>query len=259
MPRAKRKTKAKAKSKARSKARSKASSRRTSSRASSSTRTRKPKGTRTVNFKGVESGGARIPEGIYPVKVKAVDLRKGQESGAEYYNWEFRTHTPKNKSTHNKPLWFSTSLQEQALFNLRNTLECLGVEVPEGPYDIVPAELEGLECFAEVADETYEGRKRSRIIDLLPEDEGEEEPEGEEEEDVDVEEEEEEGEDEDEGEDLEPLSEDEVLEMSGKDLGETIEEYGLEVDLGDYKTLGKKRNAVLDALEEAGYIEEPED
>jgi hypothetical protein len=127
------------------------------------------------------------------------------------------------------------------------------VEVPDGTQYIVPSELEGLECFVEVADETYEGRKRTRIVDVLPED-AEEEPE-EEDERTEVEDEPEEP---DGGEDLDPLSEDEVLEMKTSDLEDVIEDYELDVDLGEYKTLGKKRNAVLDALEEAGYIEEPE-
>lgn len=274
------KDKAKAKSKTRSKAksRSKASTR---SKASSRGSTRKHRGSRTVNFKGVGDGFPLLDPGNYPVKVQKVEIKKGQDSGEEYYNWEFRTVTPKKKATHDKPLWYTTSLQPQALFNLRGLLETLGIEVPEGPYDIVPSELVGLECIGVVEHEKYRGETRARLVDFLPEDyeeeededddvevdddlddEDEDDDEEEEDEDEDYEEDEDEEDEEDEdedGEDLEPLTESEVFEMNAKQLKETIETYELDVDLSEYKTLGKKRSAVLDALEEEGYIEEEDE
>lgn len=54
----------------------------------------------------------------------------------------------------------------------------------------------------------------------------------------------------------ETVSEEEVMEMSEDDLEELIEKHELEVDIGEFKTLRKKQNAVIDALEEAGLIEE---
>ena len=46
-----------------------------------------------------------------------------------------------------------------------------------------------------------------------------------------------------------------VAEMNEDELEELIEEHELDVDLGDFRTLRKKRNAVIDAAEEADIIE----
>lgn len=52
------------------------------------------------------------------------------------------------------------------------------------------------------------------------------------------------------------LTEDEVNEMNEEELGDLIEQHDLDVDLDDHKTLRKKKVAVIDALQEAGLIEE---
>jgi hypothetical protein len=51
------------------------------------------------------------------------------------------------------------------------------------------------------------------------------------------------------------VSEDELNEMNEDELEDLIEQHDLDVDLADHKTLRKKRNAVLDALEEAGLLD----
>lgn len=51
------------------------------------------------------------------------------------------------------------------------------------------------------------------------------------------------------------ITEDELNEMNEEELEDLIEQHDLDVDLGDHKTLRKKRNAVLDALEEAGLLD----
>lgn len=50
-------------------------------------------------------------------------------------------------------------------------------------------------------------------------------------------------------------TEDEIQEMSEDELESVIEESGIEVDLDDYKTLRKKKNAVIDALTEADLLD----
>lgn len=52
------------------------------------------------------------------------------------------------------------------------------------------------------------------------------------------------------------VSSDDIQGMSEDDLEELIEEHELDVDLDDYRTLKKKRNAVIDALEEGDLIED---
>lgn len=55
---------------------------------------------------------------------------------------------------------------------------------------------------------------------------------------------------------LPKLSSDAVQEMDEDDLQETIDDYGLDVDLDDYKTLRKKAAAVVDALEAEDMIDD---
>lgn len=52
------------------------------------------------------------------------------------------------------------------------------------------------------------------------------------------------------------VTEDEVQEMSEEELEDLIEQHDLDVDLDEYKTLRKKKVAVIDALTEAGILEE---
>ena len=50
-------------------------------------------------------------------------------------------------------------------------------------------------------------------------------------------------------------SEDDIQEMSEDELESVIEESGVEVDLDEFKTLRKKKNAVIDALTEADLLD----
>lgn len=51
------------------------------------------------------------------------------------------------------------------------------------------------------------------------------------------------------------LTEDEVQEMSEEELEDLIEQHELDVDLDDFKTLRRKKNAVIDALTENDLLE----
>lgn len=51
-------------------------------------------------------------------------------------------------------------------------------------------------------------------------------------------------------------SSDDVMEMSEEELEEVVETAELDVDLDDHKTLRKKKNAVIDALQEAGVLDD---
>jgi len=54
----------------------------------------------------------------------------------------------------------------------------------------------------------------------------------------------------------EGFSEDAIQEMSEEQLEEVVEDHKLDVDLDKFKTLRKKQNAVIDALEAEGLIED---
>jgi hypothetical protein len=53
----------------------------------------------------------------------------------------------------------------------------------------------------------------------------------------------------------ESITEDEVQDANEEELEEIVERFGLEVDLGEFKTLRKMKNAVIDALDEGGHFE----
>lgn len=119
-----------------------------------------------VDFTGVESSG-NVAEGRHLLTVDgAPEIKTSENSGNEYINWKFKAP--------GGSIYHTTSLQPQALWNLRNVLESLGLEVPDGPLDLDLAEMDGLTCGGEVEHETYQGKKRPRLIDIFPEDELEE-------------------------------------------------------------------------------------
>src|SRR5690606_28865621 len=86
----------------------------------------KKKNVLKVDFTNVEPGG-KVPEGDYPVVVKEITVEESQ-NGNPYLKWVFSVADGRHKG---KQLYHHTSLQPQALFNLRNTLEALGMEVPQ--------------------------------------------------------------------------------------------------------------------------------
>lgn len=127
-----------------------------------------------VDFTGVEASG-NVPEGRFLLTVSGTpEVKTSENSGNDYINWKFQT----SKGV----VWHMTSLAPQALFNLRNTLEALGLEVDESVMDLDLTEMDGLTCGGEVEHEVYGGKKRARLVDLFPEAELEEQEEAEEEE-----------------------------------------------------------------------------
>lgn len=201
----------------------------------------------SVDFTGVE-GRVLVPEGDYRAKVDEVSKEVSQNDN-EYLSWLFRTIDEDDKKLDDKPLYYNTSLQPQALWNLRNLLETLGVDIPDGVMALDLTELPGLELVLTVEHETFEGKKRARVVDFMPL-EDEEDEEGE------VEDDEAEDEDEDDEGGEEGITADEVKGMATAELKELAEEYELEIEWKKHRSVSKKRNAVIAALEEAELLED---
>lgn len=126
-----------------------------------------------VNFEGVEASG-KVSEGRHLLTVDgAPEVKTSEGSGNDYINWKFKAP--------GGVIYHTTSLQPQALWNLRNVLESLGLEVEESAMDLDLSEMDGLTCGGEVEHETYQGKKRPRLIDIFPAEELEEAEEDEEE------------------------------------------------------------------------------
>lgn len=153
-------------------------------------RSRKKKGTISVDFEGVESGGGRpVPDGNYNAFLSKITEEEGESSGEPYLHcvWKIQGGSSEGATIHD-----NISLQPQSLWRLRTILECIGYEVEDGPMDIDPADLLEEVCGIEVTNEEWEGRDRPRITGFMgADDENEEEGEEEEEEEYEEEEEEE--------------------------------------------------------------------
>lgn len=116
--------------------------------------------------------------GVYTVKVVNVEEKEGQND--PYFSWEFEIVGGKFEGA---KLWNNTSLAAQSLWNLRGCLEALGVEIPDDDTEMDLDDLVGLECAVEVEHETYDGKKRARIVDFKSADDAREGDEDDEEED----------------------------------------------------------------------------
>jgi len=121
----------------------------------------------TVDFTGV-AGSNRVPEGDYLVRVDTIEHKIGEDSGKPYLLWMLEIVDGKYAG---RKLRHQTSLQKHALFNLRNTLEALGVPVPESSLRLNLREYIGMEMGVTVELEAYNGRNQSRVVDLFPADE----------------------------------------------------------------------------------------
>ena len=168
-----------------------------------------------VDLSGVESSQKAIPEGEYVVSVNDASIESSSK-GNDYIKFEFEVIEGSHKGA---KLYHNCSLLPQSLFNLKNVLEAMGFDIPTKAFDLDLSDLLGLECEVEVGHETYEGKKKARILEFInPED-------------SDVEEDDEEGGDEDEEEDLEAALEN----LSKKELRALVKEFEVDIESGSDK------------------------
>ena len=120
-----------------------------------------------VDFTGVESGagGIRVPEGDYPLQIVSTKGKKGKESEKPYIEYYFEITKGKYKG---KKLRYTTSLQKQALWNLKNLIEACGNEVPSKAIRLDFTKMVGWTCAGSLIDTKFEGRTRSEIAALFP-------------------------------------------------------------------------------------------
>ena len=183
-----------------------------------------------VDMVGVESGGVLIPEGDYIVSVDEITQEEGQSSGKPYLKFVLVVSEGDKKGS---KLWHKTSLQPQALFNLKNTLIALGQPVPNKAMNIDLDALEGESMMVSVGHEVYEGKKRSQVTDVFPLEGGESE--------------------EDDAPDFEEMTLAELVAFAKE------EEYDLELSAKDMKKVDKVRAAVIEAYESEDEEEETEE
>lgn len=190
----------------------------------------------TLDLSKVETGVKTIPEGIYTVEITEVEQKESQ-SGNDYLAFTFEVTEGKHKGA---KLFHNCSLQAQALFGLKSLLEAIGYEIPGKAFDLDIDELIGESCEVEVAHETFEGKKKSRIVEFINEDSDDEEDEDEDDDDDDEDDDEDEEDDEDEDDEDEPDYES----MSLKELKAEAKERGLKVKKG------MDKDDIIEMLEE---------
>jgi hypothetical protein len=124
----------------------------------------------SVDFTGVKSGGATVPDGRYAAKIVAVEQKEGKESGEPYLDvtWEITS-----KKCNGREVRFDNySQQPQALWRLKGLLEALEIEVPDGEMDIDFDEIiaDETECIIEVTgqDSPDGDRKYARVTGHAP-------------------------------------------------------------------------------------------
>ena len=116
-----------------------------------------------IDLSGVEVSKKVIPEGTYLVVVNEAKMGKSKEDKPKVA-FEFEVSEGPNKGF---KLFENCSLQPQALFKLKSILMALGVDIPDGAFDLNLKDLVGLTCEVEVGHEVYEGKKRARILEFI--------------------------------------------------------------------------------------------
>lgn len=209
-------------------------------RAAKNTPATKKKNSIRVDFSGVETNSV-LPEGEFIAKVKEVKQEESS-TGNDYLAWQLTVVGGKHDG---KTLYHNTSLQQQSLWATKRWLECLGVDVPDGEFDIDFGELEDMEIGVVIEHETYKGRTRSRVVDSFP---AEDAPEADKDDEDDDKKSKKKGDDKkSKKKDADDLPSDEDVEGMGKaELRSLIDEHELDVEAGG--TTSAMRRAVIKAL-----------
>lgn len=123
----------------------------------------------SVDFSNVEDrreGGsaAHVPEGDYLLKVVGCELKDNKDKTSKYLSWRCQITEP-SKYRSAGSVWHTTSLKPEALWNLRNFMEDLGLNVPKKAVDIPIAAIvkKQLVFGATLADDEYNGKIKSKI------------------------------------------------------------------------------------------------
>lgn len=145
------------------------------------TKSRKGRASSSVNvdLSGVEVSRKAIPEGSYTVVVNGVSQKDSRE-GNPMLAFEFEVSEGPYQGA---KLYENCSLQPQALFKLKTVLLALGMDIPDKAFDLNLRDLVGLTCEVEVGHETYDGKKRARIVEYSNSEESDEEEDEQDEED----------------------------------------------------------------------------
>lgn len=154
-----------------------------------------------IDFSGVSkeigARGRHIPPGDYECKIVAVTKKwkDDDRTNVPYFNWKMEVAKGQEKGA---PLYYTTSLKVEALWNLRNLIYAVTKKNVAGKsLSFDPETLIGKRVGVTVEDDEYKDKLVSRAVDVFNLEERAEESEDEDEDDEDEEEEDSDEEDED--------------------------------------------------------------
>ena len=117
----------------------------------------------SLDFTDVESGGGMpTPDGFYVATVASAE-QEVSGSGNDMITVRWKTNI--GSSVYDRFV-----LVPQSLWVLRTALECMGYDVPDGPFDLDVDDLIGQSCGLEIINEEYEEKDQPRVSSYLPED-----------------------------------------------------------------------------------------
>lgn len=128
-----------------------------------------------VDMTGVTvEGPAPLETGKYPGVIAKAEVKNSKSSDRPALYLELSV------GDEGRNLRWNTSLEHDALWRLKRVLVNLGVEVPDGAFELDEQDLVGIECIVDVGVEPHyrdASRKQNRVLDILGAD-GEESAEG---------------------------------------------------------------------------------
>jgi hypothetical protein len=196
------------------------------------------------SFEGVDDSGGNfhIATGEYLMKCVGVSEDTSKQ-GNEMLVFKF---DGLEKAAKGRSFRLHCALIDKALWKLKQTLRALGVEVPDEVSDLDPDDVVGVEVLGTVVDNEYEGKTSSRLGEIRSVDSevvtdekpttkatGKSKNGGK----------------------LPKIAASEVENMVEDELIDTNEKYNLDLDLDDYKTMNKKRGAIISSLQAAKMLE----
>lgn len=123
----------------------------------------------SFDFSGVEDKNFDVTKGRYLVEVKKIEKKDSKSSEYPYLEWTLGIVGGQFNGTN---LLYRTSFSPKALFNLRNALISLGLNVPKAAISFDPAKLIGRRMCVDVIvspSTSGDGKEYPEVKKTLPE------------------------------------------------------------------------------------------
>ena len=112
-----------------------------------------------VNLNDVEDQSGEVhPEGRTNLRIVSSEMRESKQAKNPYINWRLEVMDSENK----KPVWMSSSLLPQSLWDLKNLYKAaVGEEFPIEGFDTT--DMHGCEFSGVLSIEEYQGNKQNKV------------------------------------------------------------------------------------------------